>query len=452
MKKNLCLILLACSLMLTVCGCDGGAGAESSPSPSPAESASEALPQREQDWLEDIEFLRKICKTKHMDPFYICSEEEFDRKLDQLSAKVGELSDNDISFEIVSIVAGLGDVHSYAGARQSYDRRFPIRVSYFDNKLYLTACLKSFEQFEPYLLHEIVAVNGVDMAYLTEKANLLGNPFNTWISQVCFKDSYFLPAFFDWAGCDYKEGYTFQILNDNQEVVSVDIPVISIDEYQKSSWINSEARDALRYMKGGNSAEYIDGENGGCVYMLLAELMDKNSVERLVQKAGELLEGHSNCGKLVIDLRNTPGGNAKYVESFHENSHLLDAEAIYVLTSGMTASASLTYISYFKGELDAVVVGEPTGQFPSMFHLQTSLDKPYELPHSRIFVMLSNAWWDSAEDMPEFGVLPVYEEYYDENGRLYPWESTILPDVYVYQDIEDIRQGKDSVIEWVLAQ
>ena len=67
MKKNLCLILLACSLMLTVCGCDGGAGAESSPSPSPAESASEALPQREQDWLEDIEFLRKICKTKHID-------------------------------------------------------------------------------------------------------------------------------------------------------------------------------------------------------------------------------------------------------------------------------------------------------------------------------------------------------------------------------------------------
>ena len=28
----------------------------------------------------------------------------------------------------------------------------------------------------------------------------------------------------------------------------------------------------------------------------------------------------------------------------------------------------------------------------------------------------------------------------------------ILPDVYVYQDIEDIRQGLDSVIEWVLAQ
>ena len=74
-----------------------------------------------------------------------------------------------------------------------------------------------------------------------------------------FKDSYFLPAFFDWAGCDYKEGYTFQILNDNQEVVSVDISVISNDKYQKSSWIYSKDRDALRYLKGGNSAEYIDG-------------------------------------------------------------------------------------------------------------------------------------------------------------------------------------------------
>ena len=46
----------------------------------------------------------------------------------------------------------------------------------------------------------------------------------------------------------------------------------------------------------------------------------------------------------------------------------------------------------------------------------------------------------------------VYEEYYDEDGRLYQWETCIQPDVYVHMDIEDLRQGKDTVIEWVLAQ
>ena len=54
--------------------------------------------------------------------------------------------------------------------------------------------------------------------------------------------------------------------------------------------------------------------------------------------------------------------------------------------------------------------------------------------------------------LEEMGVEMVYEEYYDEDGRLYQWETCIQPDVYVHMDIEDLRQGKDTVIEWVLAQ
>lgn len=55
-------------------------------------------------------------------------------------------------------------------------------------------------------------------------------------------------------------------------------------------------------------------------------------------------------------------------------------------------------------------------------------------------------------DLPLFDIDYAFKERYDETGRLYEWENTILPDVYVYQDIEDIRQGRDSVMEWVLAQ
>ena len=59
--------------------------------------------------------------------------------------------------------------------------------------------------------------------------------------------------------------------------------------------------------------------------------------------------------------------------------------------------------------------------------------------------MVDPAWgWDDWE--------PIAEEYYDGDGKLYGWENTILPDVYIHQEIEDIRQGKDTVIEWVLAQ
>ena len=65
------------------------------------------------------------------------------------------------------------------------------------------------------------------------------------------------------------------------------------------------------------------------------------------------------------------------------------------------------------------------------------------LPHSQLSVVVSTGWHEG--DNPENTV-------YNKDRRLYEWENTILPDVYVYQDIEDVRQGKDSVIEWVLAQ
>ena len=163
-----------------------------------------------------------------------------------------------------------------------------------------------------------------------------------------------------------------------------------------------------------------------------------------ILESGELFEAHPDCDKLVVDLRMSPGGNAKFVSCFQEDyAKGLTAGQVYVLTGGYTGSASLSYIAVLKDTLGAVTVGEPTGQFTSFFHMQSSLDKPVVLPNSQISVMLSNSWRDGD---------PLVEVQYDENGKLYPWESMILPDVYVYQDIEDIRQGLDSVIEWVLAQ
>ena len=77
---------------------------------------------------------------------------------------------------------------------------------------------------------------------------------------------------------------------------------------------------------------------------------------------------------------------------------------------------------------------------------------PAFFPHSQIKAYISDLWRDSAVLLPEMGISPVYEEYYNGDGRLYEWETCIQPDVFVHMDIEDLRQGKDSVLEWVLAQ
>lgn len=113
----------------------------------------------------------------------------------------------------------------------------------------------------------------------------------------------------------------------------------------------------------------------------------------------------------------------------------------YVLIGGYTTSAAINCIGLFKEEMNAVTVGEPTGQFTSFF----AYDYIGEivLPRSQISVLVATMWHDGND---------FAGAVYDENGRLYEWEDTILPDVYIHPDIEDARQGKTSALEWILAQ
>ena len=108
MKNKISLFLLAVCLLLTACGPTAQSEPEPDPAPAVEASATEEipapeepeepeLPQRDKDWIEDIEFLREAYKTKHSDPFFFCSEEEFDWKMDQLTTKVGGLSDSELT-------------------------------------------------------------------------------------------------------------------------------------------------------------------------------------------------------------------------------------------------------------------------------------------------------------------------------------------------------------------
>ena len=463
MKKRICLFLLAFCLLLTACGpaaqpetdadpapeVSTPEGTLSEPSSVPEDPAEPELSQREKGWLEDIEFLREKYKEKHADPFYFCPEEEFDWKLDRLSAQVGALSDSDIFFELSAIVAGMGDDHSLLQWDDPFDRVFPVRAGLIDGRLYLTGYLEGYEQFAPYLLHEIVAVNGVDALYLRQKSASLLVPF-TWGSREIF---YFYPAFFDWAGCDYKEGYVFQILNDKQEVESVEVPVIGADECPEGIWVRHRNWESLLYLKKAACTEYYEGNDGGCIQWCIADMEHPSTVRRYLHEAHKLMEEHPDCGKLAIDLRGCPGGLADSLEEFQKGADLLEGKRIYVLTSGYTASAATRIIAYCKDAFGAVSVGEPAGQFSSFFSRSEDVcHHPAVFPHSQIKAYISDLWRDSAVLLPEMGISPVYEEYYNGDGRLYEWETCIQPDVFVHMDIEDLRQGKDSVLEWVLAQ
>lgn len=468
MGKKLTVLFLTLAALLTVSGCaksgetlppgeDPGvetteldapaAPAEpDEPEPEPAPELSE----RDQGWVDDINYLREQYKTKHVDPFYMRSEEEFDWKLDQLIAEVGELSDYDIYFELSAIIAGMGDSHTRLTSSSDsgliadlFAEGFPISLTQLGGKYYLYAYLADYEQFAPYLWHEVIAVNGVDIAYIQQRFGDFYSPYSPRCGDRMLTP-YFCPALLDWAGCDYKEGYTLQILNDNREVESVELPVLTYEEFDGKELVEPER---AKTFAGGNWAEYIQEDAGDCIYVAFDDMSvhwnlgsDTEYYLNFAKETNALIAAHPDCRKLVIDLRSNSGG------WFVANTfmHLLEVPAdkqTYVLVGPGTQSAAMSCIAIAREELNAVMVGMPTGQFTEF--LSYAAYQSFDLPFSGIKVWFSSKW--------TYGP-PITEVQYDEDGKLYEWENTILPDVYVEHTLEDLQEGRDGVMEWVLAQ
>lgn len=423
-----------------------GSTAELSPSSeaAPQSGLQPELTEREKGWRGDFAYFKRHYLMYHPDPFYYISEEEFDWQIEQLAKKVNSLSDMDIYFELAKIVAGLGDNHTVLDKPDGfYDQVFPIGVKFFGEKLYLCGYLKGYEQFGPYQLHEIVSINGVDIQYLLKKAGSVTAPTNEWDSKDQFEKQLFSPHFFDWAGCNTETGYTVQLLDDDQKVVSVEMPVVKNDP-NTAVVVAPENREKLPRLQE-TGVKLFETEKGNYVYLAFigTTMYDKgNFYHELTRQTASLLKEHPGS-KLVVDLREHYGGDERAVDDIKSDIALLKESykpETYVITGGGTMSAAIKMLLTFKQEIDAVQVGEPTGQFTSFWGYSNPITMT--MPSSQISFHISN----------HFGEYTTENTYYDENGKLYEWENTILPDVYVSQTLEDFKEGKDSVIEWVLEQ
>ncbi len=418
------------------------------PSPAPEGTPEPELTEREKHWRADLKYFKDQYVQYHPDPFYYVSEEELDWQLKQLAQKISQLSDTDMFFEIRKIVAGLGDNHTTVTIPVDlYSEMFPLGLKTFGDKLYLCGHYERHSQFKPYLLHEVVSFNGIDIKYLRQKAANLSDPTNEWHSKAAFEEWLRFPAFLDWASDGYTDEhtgkYTIEFLDDNQKVVSVELPVLALEDMngeivKPENWDNTPSHKLETYV------DYFETEKGGYVYFKMNGVMydDDELYHGLMEKAGSLLAEHPGS-KLVVDLRDDYGGWIEAVDAIKKDFPLLKKDyqpQTFVVTGGATTSGAIAVLLNFKQEMDAVQVGEPTGQFTSFWGYHNPTTK--RMFYSLISFEIGNSFVEHTTE----------NTYYDEAGKLYPWENTILPDVYVSQDIEDVKAGKDSAIEWILEQ
>lgn len=68
--------------------------------------------EKEKLWQEDFEFIISEIERLHQNPYRVTSKEAFRKEFEDILKKVNELEEEEIIFEVASVVASLKDGHT----------------------------------------------------------------------------------------------------------------------------------------------------------------------------------------------------------------------------------------------------------------------------------------------------------------------------------------------------
>lgn len=174
--------------------------------------------------------------------------------------------------------------------------------------------------------------------------------------------------------------------------------------------------------------ECLEEENA--VYMRIIALMDNESLRfstflpmgaKAVETAGE------GC-KLIIDLRDCFNGYAfeSQIYTFANRINQASPAGVYILVDGGTGAAGLAAAYRLKCNISgAQIVGAPTGE--GLVSLGDLVD--YKLPNSGLSFCIRTSGFCLAEGTGE---------------------DMLTPDILVHQTLEDMKNGTDTMLQYVL--
>ena len=387
-------------------------------------------------WREDLRFLASELPKRHASLFARMDEELFKRAVADLDARIPSLPSHEMAVGLARIVAMAGDGHTELFLRQEATgfRRFPLGLHYFGPDLYvlyaspehreavgrkvirigLTPSRAAYEKVEPLLARD----NEMELIYAA--------PHYLVVAEVLHA----LGVIPD------MESASYTLEGDGGRPMEVRFGAISESLASGIEWIG--AREAAgsptplhaRHPEREHWYEWLEKER--TLYVKYDRCEDQEgqpSIGSFSKEMFRLLDSHP-VERLVIDLRQNPGGN------FHKNAPLIEGilkrsgvnakGRLFALIGRRTFSAATWMALVLKQKTNAILVGEPSRGRPNgSFNYEWM-----HLPNSRLKVDYTDKLHTPAPELGDTPTLPI--------------------DLRVETTFDDYLAGRDPVLEAAL--
>lgn len=394
-------------------------------------AASAAASSPESRWKEDLDYLARELPARHLDFFKLIPKRKFDREVSALESELPRLSDVEVVFRLMRLVAGLRVAHTWIGfpAKAPTFHGYPFKLEWFSDGLAIVAATPEYR--------EIVGARVLRIGSMTpEQALAAVAPYTSYENKP-------------WL---YQQS---PLLLRNAELLQL-LQIAQPDGRVQLSLIRPDGKPLALDITPGDSGEPAQWTSAGDALGVPPVLRRKRQAPywyELLPEAQALYVQYNDCQdypsypfarfarnlfsladsnavkRVIVDLRDNRGGSSSVVwplvSGLKSRPLLKGKDRVFVLIGAGSFSSAIHEAIQLRNEAGATLIGQPTGGKPNCYG-----DASYfRLPNSQMEV-----------------------HYCTKNFRLIKNADppSLDPDIRVALSLKDFLAGRDPVLEAAL--
>ncbi len=387
------------------------------------------------NWEEDLTYLNKRIQ-KEFTSFDPTVKPQFEARIKKLIEESNSLSNNEVTFKIMQLMAGLGDGHTELqvfGHDLEFER-LPISTYYFEDGLYL---LGAHEFLTEHMGSEITHVGGLPASELLGKMEALIAHDNEFEILHSIPSYLLIPRALKFMGfTDNISNVTFTLKNSSGKSVDITLSALTIQEYLDGQWVNYRGINGISPPLSATPSEelhwyeYLVEEK--TMYFWYGSVSDQKGKPKIKNVLKDLFREIDNVQpeKFVIDMRRNSGGNyhrsEPLLKAIKEREWLNQKGKIYAINGRRTFSAAMVTSVWLKQQTQTTLIGEPSRGNPN----KTDNVEHFKLPNSQLRIEYTTR---IKKHWPELG-----------NADHVPLDIRI-PVLF-----KDFANGNDPIMEYIL--
>lgn len=384
-------------------------------------------------WKADLQVLATELPKRHKNAFFKTPRETYARKVAELEAALPGLNDSEIKVGLIGLVASLGDTHTAVGWKREEFSLLPLRMTRFSEGWFVTAV--AGEEHKDALGKRVVRVGDAEVEEAANRMRTLIACENPSCYLAKLPDYLHVLEFLRAEKVVPQDKPATLVLEDAKgERSTLELTPVAGADQVKLQWTTpsfppAAPEHALRLDKQSVNYWYTYVAGSKTLYFAYNRCQEDQATpfKSFSKDLLGFLDTHE-VERLVIDVRRNGGGNEgilrpiipelKKRETINRKGHL------FVLMGRGTFSSAAQNAMELKEKLQAITVGEPTGQKPNHY----GEVKELRLPHWGVNVGYSTTFWKRVDGDPE----------------------AFVPDVAAPPSFAAVQAGRDPAMEAIL--